>query len=107
MESCSIHKTTFNSIMNCDVDIQKDMSANTMLSGGTTMYPGITDRIQKEITALAPSTMKIKIITLLECKCSVWIRGSILVLLSTFQQMWINKQENDESGPPIICHKCF
>merc|ERR1711936_836235 len=29
---------------------------------GTTMYPGIADRMQKEITALAPSTMKIKII---------------------------------------------
>merc|ERR1719471_2789387 len=26
------------------------------------MYPGIADRMQKEITALAPSTMKIKII---------------------------------------------
>merc|ERR1712110_34197 len=30
-----------------------------VLSGGTTMYPGIADRMQKEITALAPSTMKI------------------------------------------------
>merc|ERR1712072_693073 len=27
-----------------------------------TMFPGIADRMQKEITALAPSTMKIKII---------------------------------------------
>jgi actin-related protein len=25
------------------------------------MYPGIADRMQKEITALAPSTMKIKV----------------------------------------------
>merc|ERR1711997_737491 len=48
--------------MKCDVDIRKDLYANTVLSGGTTMYPGIADRMQKEITALAPSTMKIKII---------------------------------------------
>merc|ERR1739842_232696 len=34
----------------------------TVMSGGTTMYPGIADRMQKEITALAPSTIKIKII---------------------------------------------
>ena len=57
MESCGIHETTFNSIMKCDVDLY----ANTVLSGGTTMYPGIADRMQKEITALAPSTMKIKV----------------------------------------------
>lgn len=61
MESCGIHETTFNSIMKCDVDIRKDLYANTVLSGGTTMYPGIADRMQKEITALAPTTMKIKV----------------------------------------------
>merc|ERR1712193_334433 len=44
------------------VDIRKDLYANTVMSGGTTMYPGIADRMQKEITALAPSTIKIKII---------------------------------------------
>ena len=62
MESCGIHETTFNSIMKCDVDICKDLYANTVLSGRTTMYPGITDRMQKEITALEPSMMKVKII---------------------------------------------
>merc|ERR1712089_1063 len=56
MEACGIHETTFNSIMKCDVDIRKDLYANTVMSGGTTMYPGIADRMQKEITALAPST---------------------------------------------------
>ena len=54
MESHGIHETTFNSIMKCDVDILKDLYANTVLSGGTTTYPGIADRMQK-ITTLAPT----------------------------------------------------
>nr|CAD7430572.1 unnamed protein product [Timema monikensis] len=107
MEASGIHETTYNSIMKCDVDIRKDLYANTVLSGGTTMYPGIADRMQKEITALAPSTMKIKIIAPPERKYSVWIGGSILASLSTFQQMWISKQEYDESGPSIVHRKCF
>merc|ERR1739842_88417 len=41
MESCGIHETTYNSIIKCDVDIRKDLYANTVMSGGTTMYPGI------------------------------------------------------------------
>merc|ERR1712083_146276 len=45
MESCGIHETTYNSIMKCDVDIRKDLYANTVMSGGTTMYPGIADRM--------------------------------------------------------------
>ncbi|XP_014780998.1 actin, cytoplasmic [Octopus bimaculoides] len=99
--------TTYNSIMKCDVDIRKDLYANTVLSGGSTMYPGIADRMQKEISALAPPTMKIKIIAPPERKYSVWIGGSILASLSTFQQMWISKQEYDESGPSIVHRKCF
>jgi actin-related protein len=70
------------------------------------MYPGIADR-KKEISVLAPSTMKIKIIAAPERKYSVWIGGSILASLSTFQQMRISKQEYDESGPSIVHWKCF
>ncbi|CAF3399208.1 unnamed protein product [Rotaria sp. Silwood1] len=106
METAGIHETTYNSIMKCDIDIRKDLYANTVLSGGSTMYPGIADRMQKEITSLAPSTMKIKIIAPPERKYSVWIGGSILASLSTFQQMWISKQEYDESGPSIVHRKC-
>ncbi|CAO2622544.1 Actin, cytoplasmic 1 [Lemmus lemmus] len=84
MESSGIHETTFNSIMKCDVNILKELYANTVLSGGTTMYPGIANQMQMEISALAPSTMKIKIIAPPERKYSAWIGGSILASLSTF-----------------------
>ncbi|XP_065584368.1 actin, cytoplasmic 1-like [Artemia franciscana] len=107
MESSGIHETTYNSIMKCDVDIRKDLYSSIVLSGGSTMYPSIADRIQKEITALAPSAMKIKVIAPPERKYSVWIGGSILASLSTFQDMWISKQEYDESGSSIVHRKCF
>jgi actin beta/gamma 1 len=106
-EASGIHDTTFQSIMKCDVDIRKDLYANVVLSGGTTMFPGIGERMTKELTALAPSTMKIKVIAPPERKYSVWIGGSILSSLSTFQQMWISKTEYDESGPTIVHRKCF
>jgi len=106
MECNGIHLLTYNSIMKCDVDVRKDLYVNTVLSGGTTMFPGIADRLQKEVSALAPPTMKIRIIAPPERKYSVWIGGSILASLSTFQQMWISKQEYDESGPSIVHRKC-
>ncbi|CAN1349191.1 ACT7 [Linum perenne] len=107
MEAAGIHETTYNSIMKCDVDIRKDLYGNIVLSGGSTMFPGIADRMSKEITALAPSSMKIKVVAPPERKYSVWIGGSILASLSTFQQMWISKSEYDESGPSIVHRKCF
>jgi len=106
-EASGIHDTTFTSIMKCDVDIRRDLYANVVLSGGTTMFHGIGERMTKELTALAPSTMKIKVVAPPERRYSVWIGGSILSSLSTFQQMWISKQEYDESGPTIVHRKCF
>jgi actin-related protein len=107
LEQSGIHQTTYDSIMKCDVDIRKDLYGNTVLSGGTTMFEGIAERMQKEITALAPASMKIKIVAPPERKYSVWIGGSILASLSTFQSMWISKTEYDESGPSIVHRKCF
>ena len=66
------------------------------------MFPGISDRMQKELLALSPSSMKVKIVAPPERKYSVWIGGSILASLSTFQNLWCSKQEYDESGPGIV-----
>jgi actin-related protein len=107
MESAGIHETTYNSIMKCDVDIRKDLYANTVLTGGATLFPGIADRLQREIGALAPPTMKIKVIAPPERGVSVWLGGSILASLPTFEQMWVSTEEYDESGPSIIHRKCF
>jgi actin-related protein len=93
--------------MKADVDIRKDLYANIVLSGGTTMFSGMAERMNKEITALAPASIKVKIVAPPERKYSVWIGGSILASLSTFQSMWISKEEYDESGPSIVHRKCF
>jgi actin-related protein len=107
LESAGIHETTFNSINKCDIDVRKDLYANIVLSGGTTMYEGLPERVSKEVTNLAPNSMKIKVVAPPERKYSVWIGGSILASLSTFQTMWIRKEEYDDSGPGIVHRKCF
>lgn len=106
-ESQGIHVLTYDSIQKCDIDIRKDLYTNVVLSGGTTMFPSIDERLKKELTALAPASSKVKIVAPPERKYSVWIGGSILSSLSTFQDMWVTKDEYDESGPGIVHRKCF
>jgi len=106
-ESIGIHESVYNSIMHCDIDIRKDLYGSIVLSGGTSMFPGLPERMSKELSILAPSTIKSKIIAPPERKYSVWIGGSILASLSTFEAMWISKLEYDEIGPGIVHRKCF
>ena len=107
IEADGIDKTTYDSIMNCDIDVRKDLYANIVLSGGTTMFEGIAERMEKEIIALAPFTMKVKVIAPPERKYAVWIGGSILASLATFPQMVITHEEYNEAGPSIVHRKCF
>lgn len=106
-EDMGIHEATYTSIVKCDIDVRRELYGNIVLSGGTTMFPGITERMHKEVSNLAPGGMKVKISAPPERKYSVWIGGSILGSLSTFQNMWISKQEYDESGPGVVHRKCF
>ncbi|XP_064607393.1 actin-like [Liolophura sinensis] len=107
METAGIHETTYNSIMKCDVDLRKRLFANVVLSGGTTTFPGIADRLEKEITSLAPTGMRVKINTPLERRCSAWYGGSMLASMPTFMQMCVRKDTYDEIGPSIVHRMCY
>jgi actin-related protein len=71
------------------------------------MMPGFAKRLGKELKALTPVTTRIRIIGDPERECSAWIGGSILTSLTTFEKMWISKQEYNEYGPSIMHRKCF
>ena len=102
-----VHKLTFNSIKNCDMDVRKDLYSNIILSGGTTMFDGFGERLVKEMKALAPTTMKVKVIASPDRKYMVWKGGSTLSTLSTFGSMWITKADYDEFGETVVHRKCF
>ena len=68
--------------------------------------PGFGERIVKDLKNLAPASMKINTLLDPERKYSVWIGGSILASLSTFQSKWITKEQYNETGP-ILANQCF
>lgn len=79
-----IHKYCYDSVQKCDQDIRKDLFQNIILSGGSTLFENMGERMWQEIHNLAPTTNKIKILASPERKFSVWLGGSILASLSTF-----------------------
>ena len=107
LEAPGIHKMVHDSIQRCDIDVRRELYSNIVLSGGTTMYKGLPERMAKEVAQLANSNVKSKIVAPPERKYSVWIGGSILSSLTTFQNMWIRKAEYDEAGASIVHSKCI
>jgi actin-related protein len=106
MEATPLDESIVDSIRKCDVDLRRELYANIVLSGGSTMFPGLKERLEKEIKELTPEEVDVKIIAPPERQYSVWMGGSILSSLKTFQKLWITSKEYKEQGSSVI-HRCF
>ena len=53
-ETLGMHKMVFESVKECDIDIRKELYGNIILSGGSSLYNGLPDRLLNEVDALCP-----------------------------------------------------
>jgi len=106
-KSCkSIQHLAWESISTSDIDTRKELMKNVIMSGGTTMYDGMADRLKAELTSLAYAGSEIRIIAPADRKYSVWKGASTLASLSTFATKWITKADFEEHGEAIVHRKC-
>ena len=90
------------------MDLGRELYGNIILCGGTSLIPGIQERLEKDLKHIAAKT-KVKFFASsyrTERKHSAWIGGSILASLGTFQQLWMSKAEFTEHGAAYIAKKC-
>ena len=40
-----VHKYCYDSVMKCDLDVRKDLFGNIILSGGSTLFEGLAERM--------------------------------------------------------------
>lgn len=102
-----VHVLAYNCVQKCDIDVRRELFENVILSGGSTMFPGIQERLVKELKNRVSATVNVKVIAPNERKFSVWIGGATLCNLATFQTMWITSGEYEEIGVNIVHRKCF
>ena len=103
-EQATLPELVMASIMKSDVDARKDILSNVLLVGGGANIDGVSNRLTDAVTAVIPTSMKLKINPQLpsERHHAAWIGGSILGICGSFQQLWISKQEYEEYGINIV-----
>ncbi|EFP85912.1 uncharacterized protein PGTG_11668 [Puccinia graminis f. sp. tritici CRL 75-36-700-3] len=91
-----------------DIDIQPTLNANIILTGASSLIPGLIDRLDFDLKAISPA-VKFKISApgnLVERKFAPWLGGSILASLGSFHQLWIGKDEYKEQGRSVVHRRC-
>lgn len=109
--SRGVHHLIRESVDSCDIDIHNNMWTSIVLTGGTTLYDGFVDRLTSELAkpTHSPVSAKVKILQQMngaQRQFSPWVGGSILASLGSFQQMWVSREEYEESGKGVVEKKC-
>jgi len=105
-ECLSMHALTWKSTQDSDIDVRKTLLKNVILSGGSTMYENLPDRLKQELLNLAPSGAEVRIVASADRKFAVWKGASTLASLSSFNASWVSKEEFEEHGGAILHRKC-
>jgi len=112
-EKPGIHEMIFNAIQSADIDTRPEFYKHIVLSGGSTMYPGLPSRLEKEIKQLYVSKVlggkapgnkfKVKIEDPPRRKHMVFLGGAVLAdIMKDKEEFWITKKEWEEQGPRIL-----
>merc|ERR1712166_1036443 len=105
--SCkSIDALAWASVSASDIDVRRELCKNIIMSGGSTMYEGMADRLKQELVNRAPSGAEIRVVAAADRKYAVWKGGSTLASLSTFESSWVTKEDYEEHGAAVIHRKC-
>eukprot|EP00804_Cyclotella_cryptica_P026458 CCRYP_008113-RC/>CCRYP_008113-RC protein AED:0.36 eAED:0.36 QI:0/0.5/0.66/1/1/1/3/196/402 len=97
-----VHDVLLTSILKSDLDLRSTLFSNIVLSGGSTLLPGFGDRLLYEVRSRAPERTRIRISAPPERGNSAWVGGSILASLATFKNMWVTREEYEESGADVL-----
>lgn len=102
-EKPSVSAFVARAIKNCDIDLRKELSANIVLSGGTTKCPGFASRLKKEVANHFPGLFgHVDVVLPDEPQNAVWNGGSVIASIESFDDIWVSREVYQEHGPSIV-----
>nr|CAH7731526.1 unnamed protein product [Callosobruchus chinensis] len=103
VEGPGIAELVFNTIQAADIDMRSELYKHIVLSGGSTMYPGLPSRLEREIKQLTLNKFKIRIEDPPSRKNMVFIGGAVLAeVMKDRDEFWLSKQEYQEQGLKVL-----
>ena len=113
VDGFGMHSQLFNMIQESAIDLRASFYKHIVLSGGSTMYPGLPSRLEKDMkdqylklvngNQAQLNKLKLRIEDPPRRKHMVFLGGSVLAdIMKNNDEFWITKQEWAEHGERII-----
>jgi actin-related protein len=101
-----LHDLVWKAIQACPIDQRRLLLRNIYLSGGTSLLPGLKERLKAEISALAPSGNTVEIHASKNCQHAAFLGGAVLAGLSSFSDSVVTQDEWNSKGADALTKWC-
>jgi len=118
-EQKGLGEMLFDVIQKSEMDVRPELYKHIVLSGGSTMYPGLPSRLEKEMRSLylthvakgnkaQAAKLKLRIEDPPRRKHMVYLGGSVLAdIMKDKEAYWMSRKEYDEMGiDALLAAKC-
>jgi len=118
-DTLGLSELIFNTIQAADIDIRSQLFNHIVLSGGSSMYPGLPSRLEKDIKHYylervlkgnkeGLAKFRVRIEDPPRRKHMVFLGGAVLAeIMKDKEHFWMNKTEYNEVGLTQVLKKCF
>ncbi|KAK6627362.1 hypothetical protein RUM44_009839 [Polyplax serrata] len=100
-----IPETIIHSILSCPPETHPHLFSNIVVTGGSTLFPGFRDRVEKEIRALAPDHFDVRVTMPEDPIQYAWKGGALLANSESFSEMTVSRKDYEEKGYAIVEEK--
>lgn len=107
-ENMGVAAMVWDTVAKCELDTRRTLLSNIVIAGGSTMFPGFSERLSTEIKAYAPSGIQtgVRVVQGKNPQNSVWVGGQIFASLRAMQEdQWVTIEDYDERGVGYIHEK--
>lgn len=106
VEAVGVGDMIFNTVMASEMDLRNGLLGNIVLSGGSTLFPGLPERLQTDVARRAPIRAQTRVLAVADRDVISW-KGGKVAALHLADEHWISRAEYDSNGPDIWKIKCF
>ncbi len=101
-----IHKLIYRSLMKCETAIREELLSNVVLEGGTSLFQGFAERLQREVEHIVPRGIPVNVVAPEDRTISAWKGAGNLAKLSSFDAISVSQKEYKQHGPRMVRKKC-
>ncbi|KAL1195385.1 Actin-related protein 6 [Cardamine amara subsp. amara] len=98
MNQAGLAECIVRSISSCHSYLQPVLYQSIILTGGSTLFPQLKQRLERELRPLVPDHFDVKITAQEDPILGVWRGGSLLASSPDFESMCVTKAEYEELG---------